>query len=68
MRGKLVDIFAAIGHSIRMILIDIHVQNLDNYLCLGFPSTMIIDNVRSTVEFTGRHNSQFDIHKIITKY
>ena len=50
------------------ILITIHVHKLDNSLWLGFPSALIIENVRSLVEFTYSHDSWIDNQNIITKH
>ena len=57
-----------LGQNISRILITIHLQKLDNALCLGFPSAMIIENVRSALEFTGRHANIIDNQKVITKH
>ena len=53
-------ICADIGHNISRIIITIHVHKLDNALCLGLPSAILVKNMRTALEFTGRHDSQID--------
>ena len=60
--------FVALGKNIRRIIITIHMHKLDNFLRLGFPSAMIVDNARTALEFTGRNYSQIDNQKVITKH
>ena len=48
----------ALGHNISRIIITIYFHKLGHFLCLGFPSAMIIENVILTLEFTSRHDSQ----------
>ena len=43
-------------------------EKLDNALRLGFPSAVIVKNVRTVLEFTVRHDSRIDNQEIITKH
>ena len=61
-------ICAALGNNIGRVIINTHMHELDNELCLGFPIEMIVDNLRPELEFTDRNDSQMDNQKFIAKH
>ena len=51
---------ATFGNDIRRVLTEIHVHGLDNALSLGLPSVVIVKDIETPLELSGRHDSKND--------
>ena len=65
--GQLLDVRLLFTIS-AIFCITIHVHKFDNAPHLGFPSAMVVKNVRTGLEFTDRHNSLIENQEVITKH